>query len=271
MRLRIIAGLAESWQADARKLRVRDKLRKSGNGTMTVTIGFIGRVFGVLAGVAALSVTGGCVSTSTYGTGVSAERQLVNDFTNIFSLGGTEEEEVVIEPRPDLVVPPEEVLAAGTVPAPVETAPDTELASVWPTDPEEDTIQPIIDGPMNDGPGGTYDERNTKMTVDQLNVVGGSSTAVVASVDGLTDDDRIDSSAPELNEEVLEKLRKKKKYKYVLDPNGVPVRRYLIEPPTLYRIPAEGGVIDEEAAKRRDKYYRDLAIAARAREEEAAQ
>lgn len=82
----------------------------------------------LLAGSAAVSA---CVSGTTYGTGVSQERQTITDMYNIFSLK-QERKNIDYSPRPDLVVPQD----TASLPEPLDQSATTSNPQ-WPETPEE--------------------------------------------------------------------------------------------------------------------------------------
>ncbi|MGB8818953.1 MAG: hypothetical protein WCC66_13630 [Rhizobiaceae bacterium] len=83
------------------------------------------------AALAAMFALGGCVSSPTYGTGKSANSQLMEDVGAAFSIKPQAPTGIKYEPRP-------EVLKTGkgaALPEPQETV--TKQAGVWPESPEQ--------------------------------------------------------------------------------------------------------------------------------------
>jgi hypothetical protein len=81
--------------------------------------------------LAALFALGGCMSSPTYGTGKTANAQLLDDVSTAFSIKPKAPSGIKYEPRP-------EVLKTGsgqTLPAPQESV--TKQAGVWPESPEQ--------------------------------------------------------------------------------------------------------------------------------------
>jgi hypothetical protein len=85
-------------------------------------------------GILALSslVLGGCMSSPTYGTGKTANSQLLDDVSNIVSIAPKKGEKIEYAPRPELVKP----VAGAPLPAPQESA-KSQAAGTWPESPEQ--------------------------------------------------------------------------------------------------------------------------------------
>src|SRR5690606_553030 len=83
------------------------------------------------ASVALLSLSlGGCISATTYGTGVSPGQQTIEDITGLVSFAGKKKPQIEYEPRPPIVAPPGKAL-----PPPGESAAAT--VANWPVDPDK--------------------------------------------------------------------------------------------------------------------------------------
>ncbi len=81
--------------------------------------------------IAALFALGGCMSSPTYGTGVTSSEQLLQDVSSSFSLKPKTGPKIAYEPRPEILKDG----AANGLPAPQESV--TKTAGVWPESPEE--------------------------------------------------------------------------------------------------------------------------------------
>jgi hypothetical protein len=81
-------------------------------------------------------LSAGCVSSPTYGTGVSANRQLATDVSNILSLGPKPRPVINYKPRPELVKPNQETASEAALPAPQQALASTDNPQ-WPESPEE--------------------------------------------------------------------------------------------------------------------------------------
>lgn len=81
--------------------------------------------------VAALFALSGCVSSPTYGTGKTANAQLMEDVSSAFSIKPKGPTGIKYEPRPDVL----KTAAGQTLPEPQESV--TKQAGVWPESPEQ--------------------------------------------------------------------------------------------------------------------------------------
>ena len=94
--------------------------------------------------VAAMGL-GGCMSTSTYGTGESPEGAIFREVTGGLLDKNKKEEAIVYQPRAPLVLPP----SAAQLPAPLPTA---EVANAqWPNDPDQSARGKEIDDEDSSG------------------------------------------------------------------------------------------------------------------------
>lgn len=93
-----------------------------------------------LSGLAAVAGAGlalsGCLGGPTYGTGVSANRQLVTDLSSMMSLAPKEQQKIDYKPRPELVKPGQAELAENALPAPQQAVASADNPQ-WPESPEE--------------------------------------------------------------------------------------------------------------------------------------
>ena len=85
--------------------------------------------------LAAAGGLGGCIQTSTYGTGESPEMAIFREVSGGFGLfgGGPKQEPIDYEPRAPLVMPP--TAEAEALPPPIEPAATADAA--WPQDPDQ--------------------------------------------------------------------------------------------------------------------------------------
>ena len=81
--------------------------------------------------LAALFSLGGCMSSPTYGTGKTANAQLMEDMSSAFSIKPKAPTGIKYEPRPEVL----KSTAVAGLPEPQE--PVTKQAGVWPESPEE--------------------------------------------------------------------------------------------------------------------------------------
>lgn len=202
-----------------------------------------------LSAVCLSALLAGCIASPTYGTGKSANAQLMDDVTGILAIGGSKDKksEIAYTPRPELVKPaslevlpqPQENVAAAGNPA-------------WPESPEERRARIRADATANqDNPfyeplARTGNRNSTGETTDFTR--DSSPGAQTMDVRGT-------------REQFNQRVRQNRQG----DPN---TRRYLSEPPTAYRKPSDaapvGDVGEDEWLKERKnnsasgKSWRDI-------------
>jgi hypothetical protein len=174
----------------------------------------------------------GCMSSPTYGTGKTANAQLVEDLSNILSPGfGNDGPEIAYTPRGDLVQP------ASTAVLPT---PQQDIASAdnpaWPESPEERRARIRAEATENRG-NANYRSPVTSAGFGQKPInpnmgIGSPEELAAERADArssLTGKDRA---------EMERRLRERNQG----NPNA---RAYLSEPPIEYRRPAEGAPVGE--------------------------
>ena len=185
----------------------------------------------------------GCVGGTTYGTGVTQERQLLNDLEGMISLGGSRKRKATIDysARPDLVLPHQ----TATLSPPQEQVTSTSNAD-WPESPDQRLARIR-------GDAGVADPRSGELPIGELqrNKVG-----LRIGKNEYVDIDREGASTQELSDGTHKKAQAlKKKYAY----STGPTRKYLTEPPVAYRTPigtngvGDLGVSEAEKEKRAEK------------------
>jgi hypothetical protein len=194
---------------------------------------------------------------TTYGTGKSAAAQTAEDLGGILAFGGNKkknDEPIVYAPRPPIVEPP---MITGLPPPGGETT--VAVAGDWPKDPDEEA-------------------RKLEARVDELAKTGETVKFTVPEAA-----EPIDSSPPDDGRRrvgrddrtSVEKMRDEQKL-YTgdqkklfadakmaktgsFDAEGRPIRRYLTEPPVVYREPdPESSVVITEKPKRGKFQWPDL-------------
>lgn len=178
--------------------------------------------FGLIAaGMATLLA--GCSGT-TYGTGVTTEKQLFDDITGMVSLGAQKDKpRIDYSSRPKLVKAP----SNGTLPAPAETV-STE-SPYFPTDPESRRAKlQRIDPLAKDG------------TPLGATSAGPVPTRAQATRDSFKHPDHQQSAAEMRRESIEGAAERRKRIAEVKGGlrTGAP-RKYLTQPPVEYRTPAE--------------------------------
>jgi hypothetical protein len=84
--------------------------------------------------VVAVGLVSGCMNSPTYGTDKTANKQLMEDLSNIASFQGKKRPPIEYSPRPDLVKPSKESVAV--LPQPQDPITQTAAAD-WPESPEQ--------------------------------------------------------------------------------------------------------------------------------------
>ena len=203
---------------------------------MTMNSVQLTKILAQTTAIAALFALGGCLSSPTYGTGVSSNEQLVQDVGSSFSLKPKTGPKIAYEPRPDLLKDG----AAKGLPAPQESV--TKTAGVWPESPEERRAR------MNKE---ATDAQGDPLYVPNIqDDTGGNSVAVASS--GNPNDDR-NARKYVANDAGLSARVKAAR---TLNATGSPTKRTtLSEPPIDYRQPANtasyGDIGEDEAKKER--------------------
>jgi hypothetical protein len=178
----------------------------------------------------ATAALNGCVSSPTYGTGKTANAQLVQDVTESFSLKPKTGTKIVYQPRPDLVK-----TAAKELPAPQETA--NKQAGVWPESPEQKRARLRAEA--------TVGQNDPNFEPSIINDLGGPKVAVANNPN--PNDDRDARKRVTVDSTAVKKSR-------VLNSVGSPTsRKQLSEPPIEYRQPvasATYGDLGEDEVKK---------------------
>lgn len=185
-----------------------------------------------------LLLLGGCMSSPTYGTGKSANEQLVEDVTGILSLAPKNKEQIAYTPRPELVTPADK----SSLPPPQQAANAQNPA--WPESPEarrariraEATANqdnPLYDSPVVSDVNAPASGRSLKLGESHHAVDSGVGDAVNAR-----------KQRDAFNKRLAETRQ-----------GSETKRRYLSEPPLDYRKPADtaavGDVGEDELVKER--------------------
>lgn len=152
----------------------------------------------------------GCMSSPTYGTGKTANEQLIEDLTGVLSLAPKERPRIEYNPRPELVTPE----TTAVLPPPQDSV-TTASNSAWPESPEE-----------------RRERLRQEATENQDNPTYRS--PIVADVAG--------GSARQLTPQ---EQRAEFKRRLALQNAVDPTRRYLSEPPVEYRAAAATAPVDE--------------------------
>jgi hypothetical protein len=185
---------------------------------------------------------------TTYGTGKTAAVQTVEDITGILSVGGKKDkEQIAYEPRPPIVEPP-----TGTASLPPPGSDTTvALASDWPNDPDEAAkrYQKLAQerAAAGESVNFTLPEEALEKTRDPRPNDNRSFAAK------LRDDKATSSLDPEAQKKIFADAKMGRSGSF--DQEGKPVRRYLTEPPVVYREPdPEAPVVITEKPQKKGKW-----------------
>jgi hypothetical protein len=186
-----------------------------------------------LALLAPLVVSGlalsGCMSSPTYGTDKTASEQLVGDVTGILSIGPKERQKIEYKPRPELVKPSPAAIA--NLPAP--QAPATAENPNWPESPEQKRARIIAHATENrDKPGFRPEIVN--------DIVDGPASSTPPGRSAKAEDSGIIS--PVAAEQEANAFKKKLAESRQGSPTS---RKYLSEPPLVYREPSPTAPVDD--------------------------
>ena len=180
--------------------------------------------FPLLLALVAAGAVGGC--SKTYGTGQAPEMALFREVTGGL-MGKGEKQSIQYQPRAPLVMPP----AAGQLPAPVETA---EAASAnWPLDPDQQAT------------GRTYGEDYDPQAEYQR----------LKPLAALMPESRVKTDTSENIQpayDIIQSKQQRKQFQQALAESkgyGRTERKYLTDPPTAYRAPAETAPAEFEDIK----------------------
>lgn len=195
--------------------------------------------------LAAGLLAGGCMSSPTYGTGVTANEQLLTDVTSIVSVAPKRKDPIDYKPRPELVKPAKGQVA--DLPAPQE-----QLASAqnpdWPESPEQrrQRLRKLADDNRDNPfyePPVVNDVSGVGTASDYTRRPAGSSAKAAES--GVKPAGQAVAERAEVKQKLAEQRQ------------GSPTkRRYLSEPPIEYRQAADSapaGELGEDELKKQRK------------------
>jgi hypothetical protein len=199
---------------------------------------------GTLVALAA-SGLGGCISTTTYGTGEAPESTLLREATgDLLGLVGRDEKpKIDYEPRAPLVIPP-----AAQLPEPAP--PPAQLAAgAWPTDaPTADTVAYASEGDGTDRSALSTDYVRRMQPLGQVMGRNGRNRGerVRMSEIGAAQSFASDETRGEQYERFETALAD-------ADGLGRTERRFLTDPPSQYRQPAETAPAEFEDIDKKEK------------------
>ena len=171
----------------------------------------------------------GCLGSPTYGTDKTASEQLVGDVTGILSLGPKDRPKIQYKPRPELVKPSPDAVA--NLPPPQQSA--TVENPNWPESPEQKRQRLVAEATENrDKPG--FRPEIVNDVVD-----GPASSTPMGSNPRAADSGIISPVAAEQQADAF-----KKKLVETRQGNATS-RKYLSEPPLVYRQPSPTAPVDD--------------------------
>ena len=199
-----------------------------------------------IIGLMLVGALAGCTGTSTYGTGVTQEAQLLEDVSSIAMLGSKKEKRSIdYTSRPKLVKPPK----VASLPSPAEKV-ESE-SGYFPTNPEEKrktTLARIAEAEKNGEalPEDVLAARRESARIGNANRTRGLTPA---------DDKYIDPTTPDQHRAARAEFIKRRAE--VRGISGAAPRKYLTEPPQKYRTPEQTAAIGVVGEKERNPYAKN--------------
>lgn len=200
-----------------------------------------GRLLGLALSVAAALALAGCSGT-TYGTGKSPGMQTLEDLAGIAAMSGEKKEPIDYTPRPKVVAPPS---VAQLPPPGTGTA---TLDPNWPVDPEKKRAKILADADAREAAG-------LQAAKGSIPIMGKPKEGEVNQT--LLGYDPEKDAMPKPGEEAGAKKLFAEARGIAVDENGQPIRRYLSDPPSEYRIPDPTApvVITDKPKKKKFKWW----------------
>jgi hypothetical protein len=199
------------------------------------------------AAIAALALSG-CVGGTTYGTGVSQEKQTLKDVYTMFNLQG-EKKNIDYSPRPDLIVPENKQALVE----PLDDAATTSNAQ-WPETPEERIARIRAQAGEIDARTGEYSLEEQLRKKEGIGIETGYLKRKF--IPGQTDRDGVPLNNGEASAEARQEVLKRKA---ALGMSKGASRKYLTEPPVAYRTPVESAPAGAEAYSPEEQAAREEA------------
>ena len=203
------------------------------------------------AGISALGLALAACSGTTYGTGTPPGMQTLEDLGGIVALGSPDKELINYQPRPKIVAPP------PGAPLPQPGSSQAVAAADWPTDPDLKDKQFRADIAAREK---ACAENKTPYYCQDANFQLPSKPPPTEPVPVVVDpaEEAIkELRASAANTEQTKKLFADARGSVAVDENGKPVRRYLSDPPSDYRVPdptAPVEIDNKPAAKKKWKW-----------------
>jgi hypothetical protein len=204
--------------------------------------------------IGAALLLGACGSMTTYGTGKSAAAQTFEDLGGVLALGSSKkgEEPIDYSPRAPIVEPP--AVTASLPPPEGETVVAT--AGDWPKDPDEEykKLQKRVEELAASGQTAKFTLPEGAEPIAPSNEPKRIGPDDRTSVEKLRDEKKVDSKK---QKEMFADAKMAKVGSF--DQEGRPIRRYLTEPPVVYREPdPESPVVITQKPKKGKWAWPDL-------------
>ena len=204
----------------------------------------------VAAAAAGLSLAiGGCTNSTTYGTGRSPGAQTLEDLAGIAALSGPKPAPIDYAARPPIVPPPN-----GTpLPAPGEG--QAALASNWPKDPDIEAKKfkaEVAARTLAAGDGPPLNANDPRFRLPPKPKSDEPAQILVDMNKKPGDEAR---TTPE-QAAAAKKLFAEARTGVKLDENGLPVRQYLTDPPSVYRAPDANAPAEFDAKPEKKKKWK---------------
>jgi hypothetical protein len=206
--------------------------------------------------LASLFLVSGCIGGTTYGTGVSQEKQTLTDVYNMFTLK-SDKKNIDYGSRPDLVIPDDK----SALPEPLDSEASTSNPE-WPESPDQRIARIRAEVEAPDARTGNYSVQERLRKKEGIAIETDNPTRKF--VPGVTDRDGY--LLPHINADKKRRAEVLKRKAELELPQGA-TRRYLTDPPEEYRQPADTAPQGEEAYSEEELEERKkLAEEAEARE-----
>ncbi|MDJ0613435.1 MAG: hypothetical protein QNJ29_07130 [Rhizobiaceae bacterium] len=209
------------------------------------------RILPIALSLGALTLAGCSSSGTTYGTGVSHERQTLDGLYNMFSISPNKGEKIDYSARPDLVMPANK----GALPAPGSEVEQVAGDPAWPETPEQRIAAVREAAPEADERSGNLPTEY--LTSEKQGIE--NSARLYRTARSTRASEELPIVDPNANSQSAEAKRRREQLAYS---TGVK-RKFLTEPPAEYRKPADTaeagdiGITSEEIKKLEEKRIQD--------------
>jgi hypothetical protein len=207
------------------------------------------------AATAALALALGACNETTYGTGTSPGMQTLQDLAGIADMGGQQPEPIKYHPRPGVVAPP------PGAPLPPPGSDQANVAANWPKDPDAEAKRFKADVAAREKFCAELVNKNLPECRDPGFRLAPSEQANASrepspTLLNMNVDPGEAAHSTAAQDEQAKKLFADARGQVAVDTNGNPVRRYLTDPPSDYRVPDPNAPveIDNKPATKAKKF-----------------